>query len=366
MANSQNPARKTAPEEPRPELRVVPPAPSEGEAAGEKLAPKAKTHVRKGGAPSAEWVCARGLAIKQLNRCVSLEPKVLQGDNPGAIHDLRVATRRLQQALDLMFPSPRPGEIRKLRKRLKRCRSALSEVRNCDVLLERVDSSLARKRMSRRQARSAIRDYLVIRRAARLEKALHKLTAANLSEVYVRMKEFLLRGGEASAAGGNEGPQNLTARQFHALVGENLKGVWGTLDEQIARSRRKPQAAVLHRVRIAAKRLRYLVEILHAFEVSGSAEVLVWLRGLQKHLGNWHDLVVFEEMAVEMVADPRFLRDHLELAMDIERLILKNRRLKTKFEGKYLEAVSDQANLLRIKEWAGRIIASPVAALSHA
>ncbi len=351
-------------------MRVVPPAHSDGDAAGEGLGPKAKTHVRKSSALSKEWVCARGLAIKQLNRCVSLEPKVLQGDNPGAIHDLRVATRRLQQALDLMFPSPRPGEIRKLRKRLKRCRSALSEVRNYDVLLDRVESSLAHKRTARRQARSAIRDYLAARRAARLEKALHKLTTANLSEVYARMKEFLLRGGEAWAASGNAGShteeKNLTEGHFHALIGESLKGVWGTLDEQIARSRHKPQAAALHRVRIAAKRLRYLVEILHAFGVSGAPEVLIWLRNLQKHLGHWHDLVVFEEMTVEMVADPRFLRDHLELAMDIERLILKNRRLMMKFEGKYLEAVSDQADLLRAKEWARRIIASPTAALTRA
>ena len=104
------------------------------------------------GAREGEWARVSGLAIKHLDRCVSLEPKVLQGDDPDAIHDLRVATRRLQQVIDLICPSPHSGEIRKLYRGLKRCRSSLSEVRNYDVLLERVDAALARKRTARREA----------------------------------------------------------------------------------------------------------------------------------------------------------------------------------------------------------------------
>ncbi len=311
----------------------------------------------------------RGLAMKQLDRCVSLEPKVLRGDDADAVHDLRVATRRLQQLLDLMFAAPRSGEIRKLLKRLKRCRSALSEVRNCDVLLARVDTSLARKRTSRREARGAIREYLAARRAANLDKALRKLTAANLSEVYVRLKDCLLKHGEAVEAGANSpGPSGQEARaveRFHSTAAQNLKSVWANFENQVLRSRRRPEAAALHRVRIAAKRVRYLVEVFHAFEVEGSAEVLVWLRGLQKHLGNWHDLLVFEETVIDMIADPDFLRDHLELAMDIEKLILKNRKLKTRLEAKYLEAVGHRADLLRARDWTKKIVAVPAAAFTH-
>jgi len=312
----------------------------------------------------------RSLAMKQLNRCVSLEPKVLQGDDPNAVHDLRVATRRLQQVLDLMFPSPRPREIRKLRRRLKRCRRTLSEVRNCDVLLDRVTSVLARKRTAHREARTAIRHYLITHRTARFEKALRKLTGANLSDVYVRMKQCLLGYVESSSADGSvdQAPdaQTPTIGQFYSRIGENLKSVWETLEEQITRSQRQPEAAVLHQVRIAAKRMRYLVEVIHAFGVPGSPEVLIWLRSLQKHLGHWHDLVVFEETVIEMIADPDFLRDHLELALDIERLILKNRAFRTKFEGRYLEAIADQADLLRAKDWVRRIIASPPVVFTHA
>ncbi|MCL5006343.1 MAG: CHAD domain-containing protein [Acidobacteria bacterium] len=344
-------------------------ADSNGDATHTGQAPSRKGKHPTSGAVPAEWARVCDLAMKQLDRCVSLEPKVLQGDDPNAVHDLRVATRRLQQVLDLMFPSPRPREIRKLRRRLKRCRSALSEVRNCDVLLDRVDSALARKRTARREARSAIRDYLVARRSAKFEKALPRLTGVNLADLYVRMKDCLL-GRDAAISDGEGADRHPNAGiptdgQFHSRIGENLKAVWEALEDQIAQSQRQPEAAAFHRVRIAAKRMRYLAEVIHAFGVQGSPEVLIWLRSLQKHLGHWHDLVVFEETVIEMLADPDFLRDHLELAIDIERLILKNRKLRTKFEGRYLEAIADQADLLRAKGWVRRIIATPSAVFAH-
>src|SRR5579872_4041290 len=136
-----------------------------------------------------EWARVREYAIKQLDRCLFLEPKVLRGDDSEAIHDLRVATRRLQQVLDLMFPAPRDRQINRLRRMLKRCRRTLSDVRNYDVLLERANAALARKRVAYQEAWRAIRKSLIERRATSFEKGLHKLSKANVPEFYVRLKE---------------------------------------------------------------------------------------------------------------------------------------------------------------------------------
>ena len=75
----------------------------------------------------------RELALRQLNRFISYEAKVLKGDDADAIHDMRVASRRLQQVLDLLYPKPRPQELRRLRRQIRRCRQVLGDVRNCDV-----------------------------------------------------------------------------------------------------------------------------------------------------------------------------------------------------------------------------------------
>ena len=46
-----------------------------------------------------QWERLPGLARKELNLFISLEPKVLRGDDADAIHDLRVSSRRLPLAL---------------------------------------------------------------------------------------------------------------------------------------------------------------------------------------------------------------------------------------------------------------------------
>ena len=61
----------------------------------------------------------RELALRQLNRFISYEAKVLKGDDADAIHDMRVASRRLQQVLDLLYPKPRPPELRRLRRQIR-------------------------------------------------------------------------------------------------------------------------------------------------------------------------------------------------------------------------------------------------------
>ncbi len=321
-----------------------------------------------GGSLPREWNQVSRLALKHLDRCVSLQPKVLQGDDPDAIHDLRVATRRLQQVLDLLYPPPHSGEIRKLCRGLKRCRRSLSEVRNYDVLLERVDAALARKRTARREAWETIRDYLKDSRSARLEKALRKLARANLSAIYVRLKDCLAAHGhsrpETERADHSGAGQNLSVEEFHSRISGGLRKVWENLEQEIARSRHEPDPAALHRARIAAKRARYLIEVLHSFDVQGSKEALIWLRSLQKHLGRWHDLVVFEETVIGMIADPAFLRDHLEMALAIERLILQNRAMKTKLEKKFLEMTADRMGFFKIKGWVRRVAASPAPLLA--
>ena len=121
-------------------------------AAGSASAPR-PAQPENAGLRSYEESCkkVREIALRQLQRLMSYEAKVLRGDDVDAIHDMRVASRRLQQVLDLLFPKPRSAEFRQLRRKIRRCRRALGDVRNCDVLLEIVSRSLARKRSTGRR-----------------------------------------------------------------------------------------------------------------------------------------------------------------------------------------------------------------------
>lgn len=341
-----------------------PSAPSDGDAAGEKSGRKA---VLGAGAELDPWKKVEGLALKQLNRFIMLEPKVLRGDDPDSIHDMRVASRRLQQILDLLHPQPRPRDVRALRRKIRRARRCLSEVRNCDVLLGSVQKSLSRKRASRREVWTGVQEYLRQRRAESFEEALRKLGKVNLAVLYVQLRGHLSaeRNG-ASPAHPVPHDAGRGSEQFYQRVGESLDSLWRAFEAQVALSESDPQAPIFHGARIATKRLRYLVEVIAEFGVPGSAETLVWLRKLQQHLGDWHDREVLEEMMIQMVARPDYLRDNLKLAMGVEKLIARNRAIKKKFEEKYFAMVLDSAEVQRLKHWAGHLISSPSAAFAKA
>jgi len=315
-----------------------------------------------------QWVRVRELAVKQLDRFMSFEPKVLRGDDPDAIHDMRVASRRLQQVLDLLYPKPRPKEVQRLRRSIRRSRRALGEVRNCDVLLLSVEKPLGRKRSARREAWTAVKHYLLERRSESFVKAMRKMNKVNLAVFYVHTKELLLTPAAPQPHGhhpaGDPAPPQPTPLPFPERIAEALTGIWNAFVDQIALSQRDTSGPVIHGVRIAAKRVRYLLEVVHEFEVAGSADALAWLRRLQQHLGEWHDLEVLEQMMVEMLARPAFLRDHLPLAMEVEKLILRDRQTKKEFEEKYFRMTRDSMEWQRLKDWVAYLLASPSAAFT--
>jgi CHAD domain-containing protein len=320
--------------------------------------------------PDRDWKKVRQLALRRLERFVSLEPKVLRGDDPDAIHDIRVASRRLQQVLDLLYPKPQPREIRRMRRRIRRCRRAFGNVRNYDVFLGHVDRYLSRKRISRREAWSAIQEYVRARRARLFQKALRRFNRQNLTGLYVRLREHLRAAGTAanpsSAAPDLDPSPEVVARDFWPRLAQSLEQLWTAFEAQVSESRRNPCPTTIHGARIAAKRLRYLLEVVYEFRVRGCADQLAWLRRLQQHLGDWHDLEIQGQLLAGMVGRPAFLREHLELGQEIMTLMRREQAGKKRYEDKYFLQVRDSLEWLRLNQWIAHLLASCSASLAGA
>ena len=304
------------------------------------------------------WNRVLDRAKRQLDQYISLESKVLKGRDPEAIHDIRVSSRRLQQVLDLLYPPPIPPKVRpkvqKIRRTIRRSRRALSRVRNCDVLLERAGRILARKRAARREVWTAFRDYVGEQREESFRKASRRLTKLNLPALYLRLREHLEPPAPPTAQEDSPGGEmNLRRR-----MAESLRETWSSLESCVIQARETPEAPSLHAVRIAAKKVRYLVEVVCAIEVPGSAEAVEPLRRLQQHLGDWHDLEVQDETMLAMLAQPGFLTDRLELAMDVERLVLRNRKSKFGYVEQFLRVTGNSEEWLRLNEWVREFLAS--------
>src|SRR5262249_55772945 len=250
----------------------------------------------KGGPPLSRARVAE-LARRQIDLIALLQAKVVRDEKPGPIHDLRVATRRLQQILDTLFPKPHTSKVRKVRRTLRRARKTLSEVRNCDVLRKHVEQNLGRKRQSHHDVWVAVEKHLKEQRKDLIHNSVRKLGKLNFTAWHVRVKELLESVDEKAPI--VQFPSNdpgeiartpsapVASRELgtRELLARSLSEAWTTFDNSVVDSQKNRAEKTIHAVRIAAKKLRYQIEVLQALKVAGSGQALKLLRQLQQQLG---------------------------------------------------------------------------------
>ena len=118
---------------------------------------------------------------------------VLDVENIEALHDMRVATRRLRAALEVFTPAFPAKRHRKALKRVKALADALGERRDRDVAIEvlsgfvgeapeadraAVDALIERLRREQREANEELAPYVAAKRLKKLRRRLRKLVKA--------------------------------------------------------------------------------------------------------------------------------------------------------------------------------------------
>jgi CHAD domain-containing protein len=306
------------------------------------------------------WDKARKLALAHLDRILDLLPKILRSEDPDRIHDLRVASRRLQAVLDVLPGTPTSSSLRRIRRKVKRCRTAFSEVRDCDVFIERIERRLQRYRAGHREAWTAVLDYLRDRRSEDCARAVRKLTKLNLGRVYVRLRSQLTSVPEPAETNGQSDARNVGTRDvlLKSRLTEELEKAWLQFRAELAQSQQLLTGRSIHKARIAAKRFRYLVEIMHALQIPGSSDAAGRLREVQQYLGDWHDLEVAEQMLAEVLARPQFVLDHLNTAGEILKLINLERKAKQNLALKYQQVALASGEGTALQDWVDTLLTS--------
>ncbi|MFB3852773.1 MAG: CHAD domain-containing protein [Vicinamibacterales bacterium] len=221
----------------------------------------------------------RRAVARRLEALAANLPEARAGD-VRAVHDARVASRRLRAALPLLIESRGGGEGSRLRKRLRKLTRALGRVRELDVVAEglgRIEAG--RPDLARPVAR--------MRKAAFAERAVRR-----------RAMIKVLDRAEKERLGAK-----LSALVEEALTAENGDGHARTLSIRLARTSERLVAAaraagddysprLLHTVRIAAKKLRYGLELAGEIWALRTGSDVSRLKALQDTLGELHDSTV--------------------------------------------------------------------------
>jgi CHAD domain-containing protein len=232
-------------------------------------------------------VARRALSARLDSVWYLLSRAAVDDPQPEHVHQLRVATRRATAALRIFDALLPPRRARKMQKQLKRIRRAAGDARNLDVLSARLQKDYPDWDTSHS---AKLQEFLVkLRKQAQppIEK-LHKHLSDR--DRFERRSEALIDRVRIRSE-----DEPAEAHTFLAAARHDL----GSLVDQFftAAAADLTQAAALHAMRIAGKRVRYGMEIFGgAFGPALRQEIYPLVVEIQEKLGAINDHVTAAQL----------------------------------------------------------------------
>ena len=200
--------------------------------------------------------------------------------DPDALHDFRVALRRLRGLLRAYRAPVGPRVPKRLRRRLKSIADSTGAGRDADVMLAWIADQRRELSRSERVGARWLADRITTRRDA--DPDVRKLPA-RFERLDRRLRKRL--AAEARAPGSHPGPS------FAATTARLVTDVAVSLTDALREIHTPDDRRAAHRARIAGKRLRYLLEPV-ADAAAGAPALIERLRSLQEVLGEFNECQV--------------------------------------------------------------------------
>ncbi len=229
-------------------------------------------------------------------------PAAQAGDEV-SVHQARVASRRLREALPVLGIRADADALDRADKRVRRITRALGPVRELDVTLLLL-AELELKDAAPQRALTRVRNAVTEERQHRRQEMLDEITPSRLDKLRKRLVRVAAPEAKPLARGSTLAEANakavLRAVELKASI-ERAGGIY--------------LADRLHRVRVSAKKLRYALEIQRELTKARSTAQLNRLKKQQDLLGRMHDLEMLIDRArtVQAKHSPRDRRGMAEL-----------------------------------------------------
>lgn len=215
-----------------------------------------------------------------------LEASARGGADMDAVHDMRVASRRLREAMRLLEPLYPEKEYKTWYRSVRRITRALGPVRDSDVFID------AFSRLGPQLGQDG-RRYVAFAVGYRMGQREHELRVLNAELGKLDLEESRRSFNALADSPADSAVADRTLAEFaHAEVAVRAATVFGAqpaaLDED--------NIAAQHALRIDYKRLRYAVEAFAPCYADAFDDVHAVLTAFQDTLGDLHDLHIFLDM----------------------------------------------------------------------
>ena len=227
----------------------------------------------------------RKALTERFDEMYALRRAALKWKDPEGVHSMRVASRRLRSALGDFAPYASKRRLSATLKEIRTIADTLGEVRDQDVALlaleelsEKAPAELSKTLHQFIDARKEVRDEA----REELKKILFKDRLKDLRTDFCEALDLATDGAASQIS---------FADMARAIIRDRLKDL-ETLSSSFYRPTEPTQ---LHEMRIAAKRLRYSIELFEACWGSRIARFAKQTAHLQAALGTVHDCDVWIE-----------------------------------------------------------------------
>jgi CHAD domain-containing protein len=239
---------------------------------------------------------AHDVAMAELRRLITLwlrhEPGARLGEDPEELHQLRVATRRIDATLAL-FKRQLPAALVRARKTTKAVLRSLGAARDVDVQLAELARYCADLPEQEQAAAEPLRVYLQSERS----RARARMVRALDSEPTRRWLDTLMQAAAENAALNGADPA-------WAVMPERVQRRYRKLRKSVGRLRSKSSMDEYHQVRRRAKQLRYATECGAGMFGKPADDMLKALRRLQDRLGAHQDSYMAQNRLAALAGDP--------------------------------------------------------------
>ncbi|MXZ46312.1 MAG: CHAD domain-containing protein [Chloroflexi bacterium] len=241
---------------------------------------------------------------RQFARFLANEPGTRLGEDIEALHDMRVATRRLRTAL-AVFRAALPPQLEALRPELGWVADALGEVRDLDVQIEWLsEEEAALPEPGEDSALAPLIDVLGVRREEARSHMLGALDSPRFAAL-VEGATVMLREGTTTVAGDASAVDAAPAL---------LRKRWRRYRRLAERLDADASEDAYHDTRIRAKRIRYAAEFTAGLYGDATADFAAALKRAQNELGRYQDAAVAVDL-LERTAAVQPLPRHTVFAM---------------------------------------------------
>jgi len=239
----------------------------------------------------------RNVMLYHFAQVLRHEDETRLGENIEALHDMRVATRRLRAAFEVFAKAFEPDALKPYLKGLRATGGALGSVRDLDVFMEKAQRYLSTQPEEKRGGLDPLLSRWKEQRDAARTRMLEHLNSWEYASFKQKFNLFLHTPGMGVRQKPSDQPAPDKVNQLVPVL------IYSRIAAARAYAPYLADAPIerLHALRIEFKKLRYTVEYFSEVLGKRSIEVINDLKLLQDHLGDLNDTLVASQILGEFI-----------------------------------------------------------------